>query len=189
MTIRSFIAIHISDDIKKALSGLVSDLKRYGADVKWVKPENIHLTLKFLGNIDENRIDSISAHLDAIGSDYSPFFFDLTGTGTFPDLRRPRVIWTGLRGYEPVLRIFKDIDTAMEKEGFDREKRPFSPHITLGRVRSLRGIDKLLKELVKYKGTGFGTQAVDSLHLMKSVLKPGGAEYSLLHSAPLRRTQ
>jgi len=187
MKIRAFIAIQIEDTIKGPLGDLIKTLKHSGADIKWVRPENLHLTLKFLGNIDREQVTAISDHLDAAGNGHVPFSFSLIGTGAFPDLRRPRVIWTGLRGYEPILKIFKDIDTLMEREGFPREKRPFSPHITLGRVRSLQGIDKLLEELVKYKGAGFGTQTVDSLHLMKSVLKPGGPEYSLLHAAPLRR--
>lgn len=187
MKIRSFIAIHIDDKIKKSLGNLIATIRRFGADIKWVRSDNLHLTLKFLGNIDETQVASISAHLDEIGKRVPPFSFSLSGTGAFPDFRRPRVIWIGLKGYEPAMRIVSDIDNALTAEGFEREKRPFSPHITLGRVRSLQGIAKLSEELVKYKDIEFGTQDVESFHLMKSVLKPGGAEYSVLHSAPLRR--
>jgi len=185
--IRSFIAIHINDEIKRTLEQLIGAMREYGADIKWVRPDNLHLTLKFLGNIDEKQVAPISARLDAIGENNDQFSLELFGTGTFPGPRRPRVIWVGLKGYEPAVGLFGDIDNAMAVEGFEREKRPFNPHITLGRVRSPKGIAKLMEELVKYKDTGFGTQEVDSLHLMKSVLKPGGAEYSILHKAPLRR--
>lgn len=187
MKIRSFIAIPIHDEIKRSLGKLIATLRESGADIKWVRPDNLHLTLKFLGNIDDTQVTSITNRLDTIGENNSPFSFKLSGTGTFPGPGRPRVIWVGLKGFEPATGLFREIDDAMADEEFEREKRPFSPHITIGRVRSQRGIAKLMEELVKYKDAGFGTQDVESLHLMKSVLKPGGAEYSLLHKAPLRR--
>lgn len=187
MSIRSFIALSLNEEIKKAVGELIDGLRKTGADVKWVTPRNLHLTLKFLGSIDESMVSPLSEHLREIAGRHSALSFSLNGTGAFPDQKRPRVIWIGLRMYEPLLEIFREIDEALAGEGFEKESRPFSPHITIGRVRSLKGIDKLMLELVKYKGSSFGEQEVKTIHLMQSTLKPGGAEYSTLFEAPLRR--
>jgi 2'-5' RNA ligase len=187
MKIRSFIAILLAEEMKRIVGDLIAQLKKFNADIKWVNPHNLHLTLKFLGYVEEEQVQPISDRLREIALRYSVFPFGLSGTGVFPDLKRPRVIWTGVQGYEEILKIYKDIESAMEAEGFDRETRALSPHITVGRVRSPRGIDKLTQELVKYKGTDFGRQTAEGIHLMESVLKSGGAEYRSLYEAPLRR--
>jgi 2'-5' RNA ligase len=187
MSIRSFISINLHDDLKTKIDGIVKLFKETGADVRWVKTENLHLTLKFLGNIDSDKVDAISSRIRNIADRYDDFSFTLVGTGTFPDLRRPRIIWIGIKDHDNFLKIAKEVERAMEQEGFDKEKRPFSPHITVGRVRSLKGIDKLSMELVKYKGMDFGSQSADSIHLMKSTLKKGGAEYNAISSTRLRR--
>jgi 2'-5' RNA ligase len=187
MSIRSFIAVQLNDELKTGIGELIKLLKKTGADVKWIKPENLHITLKFLGNIEEDQTGLIASRISDISLKHTNFDITLTGTGAFPDYRRARVIWIGIRDHNHLLRVVHDIEDAMEREGFDRERRPFSPHITIGRVRSTRGIDKLTAELVKYKSMDFGTQSAGSIHLIKSELKPGGAEYSTISSAPLRR--
>jgi 2'-5' RNA ligase len=187
MSIRSFIAVQLSDELKTGIGNSITIFKKTGADVKWIKPENLHITLKFLGNIEEDQIGPIASHISDIALKHANFNFTLIGTGAFPDYRRARVLWIGIRDHNHLLSVVRDIENSMEREGFDRDRRPFSPHITIGRVRSPRGIDKLTAELVKYRNMDFGTQSAGSIHLIKSVLKPGGAEYSTISSAPLRR--
>lgn len=187
MSIRSFIAVQLSDELKTGIGNTITIFKKTGADVKWVRQENLHITLKFLGNIDEGQIGPIGSRISDIALKHTNFDFTLTGTGAFPDYRKARVLWIGIRDHNHLLSVVRDLDEAMEREGFDRERRPFSPHITIGRVRSPRGIDKLAAELVKYKNMDFGTQSAGSIHLVKSILKPGGAEYNTISSAPLRR--
>ncbi len=187
MSIRSFIAVQLSNELKTSIGDSIKTLKKSGADVKWVKTENLHVSLKFLGNIEEDQVGSISSLITDIALRHNNFDFTLMGTGVFPDYRRARVLWVGIRDHNHLLRIANDIEDAMEREGFDRERRPFSPHITIGRVRSPKGIDKLTAELVKYSSMDFGTQSAGSIHLIKSTLKPGGAEYITITSAPLRR--
>jgi 2'-5' RNA ligase len=187
MSIRCFIAVQIGDDLKISIGDTIKILKKSCADVKWVKTENLHITLKFLGSIEEDQVGSISSRITDIALKHNNFDFTLMGTGVFPDYRRARVLWVGIRDHNHLLKIANEIEDAMECEGFDRERRPFSPHITIGRVRSPKGIDKLTAELVKYKSMDFGTQFAGSIHLIKSTLKPGGAEYNTITSAPLRR--
>lgn len=185
--VRSFIAVSLDDPLRESIGALVSVLKRGGADVKWVNPGNLHLTLKFLGYIDEARVDDVSRRVAEVAGRHPAFSFSVLGSGAFPDAKRPRVIWVGLRDYDRLIAIYKDLEAALVLEGFERESRPFSPHVTIGRVRSPRGIDKLMPELVKYKEYFFGQQRAEGILLMRSVLRPDGPQYSILQDAPLRR--
>lgn len=187
MGIRSFISIDLHDDLRAKIESLVKLFKETGADIRWVKIKNLHLTLKFLGVIEDHQLVPISSRIREIAGRFNDFSFSLTGTGTFPDLNRPRIIWIGIKDHSNFQKLTKELERAMKEEGFDKEKRPFSPHITVGRVRSLRGIDKLMIELVKYRSMDFGSQHIGAIHLMKSTLTKEGAEYSTLSSAPLRR--
>ncbi|UCG78996.1 MAG: RNA 2',3'-cyclic phosphodiesterase [Nitrospirota bacterium] len=187
MSIRSFIAIELSDEIKNGLSEPILSLGKSGADIKWVVPANLHITLKFLGNIKEDQIEDISTIISRISADHMDFDFSITGTGTFPEGKRPRIIWAGIKDHEKIHGVYRDIEAELEIMGFKPENRPFRPHITIGRVRSQRGIDNLMEELVKYRHMDFGKQTAEEIHLMKSILKPGGAEYNKIFSAQLRR--
>lgn len=175
---RSFIAIDISDVVKASINDIIS---RLGADlrsVRWVPAGNMHLTLKFLGDINDDLVSIIKERLLHLGSCHQPFALDIHGAGAFPNLKHPNILWIGIKASDRLKSLFMDIDTSLSEIGFDREDRGFSPHLTVGRVKDKRGIDPIIKELATYKDAFFGTIEVHEILLMKSVLKPSGAEYS-----------
>jgi 2'-5' RNA ligase len=185
-SIRAFIAVKIAPDTVKALAGLISRLKESPAQVKWVRPESIHFTLKFLGNIEAGRIDQIEAALAGPLSEESPFRIDVGMLGGFPNLERPRVLWAGVEDAGNGLkRLAKLVDRKLTKVGFAREKRAFAPHLTLGRVKNFRYIEDVQARMeteAEFDGGGF---TVDNVHLYKSLLKPTGAVYTILKTFPL----
>ena len=135
--IRAFIAVELPPAVREAVEGVVRELRSgIGDGVRWVRPEGVHLTLKFLGDIDADSVPAISDGLDRCAASAAPFDLFLEGVGVFPNARRPRVVWIGLGGaLEPLLALQHSIDRELEGLGFARERRPFTPHLTLGRVR------------------------------------------------------
>ncbi|MDD5633790.1 MAG: RNA 2',3'-cyclic phosphodiesterase [Candidatus Omnitrophica bacterium] len=179
-TIRSFIAIEMSDEARREFSKVISKLKDSGADVKWIDPDSLHLTLKFLGNIEETRVPDISKSILQITSNLDPFEMRLDGLGAFPNWTRPRVVWLGIsEGGSLAKNIAEQIERTMESYGFEREKRSFSPHITLGRVRSGKNVDKLKKIADSIKVDPCLIE-VKEIILFRSQLTPHGAIYSPL---------
>ena len=180
---RAFIALELSEEIKKELSRLQEELKKTGADVKWAKPENIHLTLKFLGNVEENKIAQIKEILDGISSQNKPFEISLFKLGAFPSLNYPRVIWVGIdKGCAETEKIAALAEEKLENMGFGKEKRPFSAHLTLGRVRS--GRNKAgLKEIISSLEVKPKSCAIEGITLFQSTLTPRGSIYTPLHAA------
>jgi 2'-5' RNA ligase len=182
---RTFIAVELPENIKKKIEELQAPLKRTNAFVSWVKPENIHITLKFLGEVPEEKINEVFSATEAALKETKKFKMNLKGTGAFPDFRRPRVIWIGTgKGGEELSNMSTKIEEEMEKIGFPKENRKFSPHFTIGRVKSPKGIEKLM-ELVK--STDFETEdiEVNEVTVMKSQLHPAGAIYTPLKKIPL----
>jgi 2'-5' RNA ligase len=192
--LRAFIAIELSQNLKDILSQLQERLKRSQADVKWVKPDNIHLTLKFLGNIDENQLGRIKEIMKMVAKDIYAFTLELSGIGAFPKKEYPRVIWVGLK--HTVQEQAKEIACQLEKElskiGIPKEKRPFSSHITLGRVRSSQGRKRLFDELIRLEKNFLQEISpsfiVCHISLFKSTLTANGPIYELLHTANLKTT-
>lgn len=189
---RTFIAIELPKDIKDTLARLQEQLKISGADVKWVKPDNIHLTLKFLGEIDEQKLNKIMAILDDVTKDRSHFYLSLSSIGAFPKINYPRVIWIRIdKGEEQVKELAKVLEERIEKVGIPREDRPFSSHITVGRVRSNLHREQLVGDLVYLQNNpaggdlGFG---VARITLFKSTLTPQGPIYEVLKEASLKTT-
>jgi len=185
MNIRCFIAIRIGEPIEKQISDLISSLKKYDADVKWARPNGMHITLKFLGDTPESMIQKIKDTLVHAVSSFDPFFITISGIGAFPDLKRPRVFWVGIQNTDSLERLHREIEIRMSQLGFAEEKRSFHPHVTLGRVRSQRGIKAVSRKLDLLYNTEFGKSHVGKLELMKSELKPAGAEYTCLHAISL----
>lgn len=182
---RTFIAIDICDKAKKEVALLEEGLKKAHADVKWVKVENVHLTLKFLGEVAEEKIKDISGILDGIASEYSKFDITLSQIGAFPKLDYPRVVWVGIEGNSAALKeIAAKVDEGCTKIGFEKEKRPFSAHITLGRVRSPKNKRELKEAIVNLSITPL-TSSVDELVLYQSVLTPQGPVYTKIHKSKL----
>ena len=135
--IRAFIAVELPPAVREAVEGVVRELRSgIGDGVRWVRPEGVHLTLKFLGDIDAGSVPAVSRAMAQCAASAAPFDLFLEGVGVFPNARRPRVIWIGLGGaLEPLLALQHSIDRELEGLGFARERRPFTPHLTLGRVR------------------------------------------------------
>ncbi len=183
---RCFIAISLPEELKAKISGIQEKLKAAGADVSWTRPEGMHLTLKFFGEIEDRRIPKIEKALDTAVDGISPFTLSVSGMGIFPDMRRPRVVWIGLKEEgDNLIRLHKGVDEELKKTGFPSEDRRFTPHITLGRIRSNRNIEKLLKLIDAEKDVDSGSFDVSDLHLIKSELKPSGAVYTELYSVML----
>jgi len=183
---RCFIAIDIGEDVKMALSALQGELKGCNADIRWVRPENIHLTLKFLGNVEEGMLDLIKASLGDICSRYSRFKLEARGMGLFPDRRRPRVLWVDIGGDGSLKGLQHDIEEAMVAIGFKEEDRGFTPHLTIGRLRSRTGFKMLYDKMQSYMDKHFGVFDVRSIFLMESILRPSGAEYRRVAEFGLR---
>lgn len=147
--------------------------------VRWVKPAGLHITLKFLGDIKEESVAPLSTELDHAASACPQLDLALAGFGAFPNVRRPRVIWVGLEGsMRELLRLASDIDRVCPAFGVAREKRPFASHITLGRLKVPTMVDLAVNPVS-------GTFSASEILLYKSVLLPGGAQYTVLHRSSL----
>ncbi len=193
--IRTFIAIELDETIKDALADLQGQLKAKvpQGSVRWVRPEGIHLTLKFLGDVPADRIEEVEQALTQAGVGFSSFLFSVGGLGCFPNPRRPRVVWVGVQEDSGTLpRLQKAIDDAMEKLGFPPEGRRFHAHLTLGRTqrRASSGDVRRLGQLVGETdiGESLGQMEARSVNLMKSDLRPTGAVYTQLAAAKLGGT-
>jgi len=180
MGIRCFIAIELQPELKNNISFHMQKLISAGADVKWVVPENLHLTLKFLGSTPEEKIPDISKQLATITKSHNNFSLCFSGAGVFPNIKFPRVVWLGAKDSDDIIKLQKDIENAMAELGFNKEKRRFTAHLTLGRVRSFKNKEPLMNELATLKDMDFGKIEVKSIALMKSELKPGGAVHQRL---------
>ena len=178
--IRSFLAIELPKPILKKIEEVQADLRAAHADVRWVSPEKIHLTLKFFGSIEESRIDSIFKSIEESVRSTSPFSLEVRGVGAFPSMKSPRVIWLGLENGQSLTSLQKQIETQLEKIGFQSEDRPFHPHLTLGRTKSSRGKNELVGRMEKHREEEFGDLQVERVILFKSDLKPSGPIYTAL---------
>lgn len=169
----------MSAEIKAGMKELQDKLRTSGADVAWTRPEGVHLTLKFLGEVDAATVDSLGAALDDVVKGSRPFTLEVRGTGVFPTPKAPRVVWLGLQGgVEALAALYEKVEAVCEGLGFKREGRPFKPHVTLGRVKSLRGRESLMKALAGFEKVELGTIKADAVSVMKSELRPSGAVYT-----------
>jgi len=180
-TIRSFIAIPLNPEIISRIEKTQEELKTLPADVKWVNPKSIHLTLKFLGNIEEGSIETIAQGIQDGIKGFKPWSAAVKNMGAFPSLKSPRVVWIGIEDQRgELVKLQNHIEKEMSKLGFEEERRKFSAHLTLGRVRSSRGKDELVKYLLDEREQVFGEIKVDRVILFKSELKLTGAVYTVL---------
>jgi RNA 2',3'-cyclic 3'-phosphodiesterase len=183
---RTFIAIEIPSEVRSALAALQTELRRAGADVSWTKPENIHLTLNFLGEVDERRIGEVENVCVASAAEFQPFTLSLNDTGVFPNARQPRVLWVGLAGEIGKTGEMRErIDDGLKLIGFKREEKDFRPHLTIGRMKSNRKIRKLLA-LADARQVPASPFMVTEIVLMKSELLPAGARYTQVARASLQ---
>jgi len=179
--IRSFIAVELGDgDLPTKITSLQRTLIQTGADLKIVEPQNIHLTLRFLGEISTGLVESVCEAMRQIK--FQPFDLELEGLGCFPDYRRPNVVWVGIARGEVELRsIFDQLEPNLGKLGFPPDRKGFSPHLTIARVRSGRNRQKLVEAVEALKDQSLGSITVSRVKLKKSVLTPKGPIYTTLY--------
>ncbi len=194
-TIRCFIAIEITDSVRRSLAELQEDLAAQvpRRAVRWVDPENIHLTLKFLGDTDATAIEGIGKRLEVAAASFEPFAVQLGELGCFPNPRRPRVIWVGVNanpvtdsgdiGQQPLPGLQRRLERGLVELGWPAEKRRFHPHLTLGRVRDSKAV--VAARLPWGHKRVRGQQSVEALCLFQSDLRPSGAVYTVLKRARL----
>ncbi|MFC1621230.1 RNA 2',3'-cyclic phosphodiesterase [Candidatus Omnitrophota bacterium] len=186
--IRAFIAVEIDQSSKQKISKLISFFKQANADVKWVNENQMHLTLKFLGNIKETRVQEISDTLESIANDTSVFNIHLSKIGAFPNIHKPRVIWIGIdKGAENLKNLAAQIENKLEKTDFTKEKREYKAHLTLGRVKSLKNISRLTKLISKTNFKSESEIQIQKLTLFQSTLTSKGAIYTPLKELALKQ--
>ncbi len=188
--IRSFIAIEVPQPLLARMGELQRELRRMEAGVNWVRPEGIHLTLKFLGSISAAELEKIAQAIAPVVAAWNPFELRIHGLGCFPSSRNPRVIWVGIdRGGGEASSLQKVIEDKAAEVGFPPEGRPFKPHLTLGRVRTPIGRSSLIQVMEKHKDVEIGTFPAHEVYLFKSELKPSGAVYTKLQTFPMGKNQ
>jgi 2'-5' RNA ligase len=189
--LRLFIAVEIPHEIRQAIydKATVVLQRTVGPLVRFVPPGNMHLTLKFLGDVSPSSVDMLTQMLRAEADSVHSFDMRISGLGSFPSLRRARVIYIGIQAPAGLEALHRGVESASRRLGYESEERPFSPHLTLGRVRqdvSTSDGQKIRQALEGLRIDSLGTARVDSVHLFKSDLKPSGSVYTKLFSAPLR---
>ncbi len=176
--VRTFICIEIPEAIKECIGCLQEKLRTIDAQVSWTKPSNMHLTLKFLGDVEASRIDRVSSAVDRASARVSPFEIEVSGAGCFPSRRSPRVLWVGFsNATEALNQLHANIEEELAREGFPRERRKFSPHLTIGRVRTQHNASSLAGTLI---AGGFELKRFTATEVivMRSDLKPTGSIYT-----------
>ena len=185
---RCFVAIDLPDDVRASLGAAQQRLRAAAprADVRWVDPAAMHLTLAFLGAVPDEQVDGIRDGLAAAVAPYAPIPLVCAGLGIFPGPGRPRVFWAGVTGGLAALgRLAAHVRDAMEPLGFPRETRPFAGHVTLGRARSTRGVARVVRALADAVVPESGAWTVTEVVLFRSHLRPDGARYEALARLPL----
>jgi 2'-5' RNA ligase len=183
--IRAFVAIRIDPAVAQKIGELQAKLDSPLQGIRWVKPENLHLTLKFLGPVSEDKIASIADSLRRALRDVPRFSVLCSGLGVFPDIKRAKVLWVGLEG-NSIARLAETIEGALEPLGFAREKREFKPHLTIGRWReAARRADALRQETDRGRNVELGASPMNEVILYQSALQPAGAVYTALKVFPL----
>ncbi len=185
-TIRAFIAFPLPELITTRICDIQERLKSYRLPVRWVKPENVHLTLKFLGEISLSTIDGIAEVIEDTVRDFSPLILFTKGLGVFPGIKKPRVIWIGISGdIKPLSEIQANLETNLEIKGFAKENRPFKSHLTLGRVKDDIHPENLIDILRSFSDFSSEPFEAGELVLYKSELNPSGALYTKLQTVYL----
>ena len=184
---RTFIAIDLDEIIKNELTSFIQKLGKFPVNIRWAHSKGMHLTLKFLGETNENQIHAVKQQLENIAAQWESFSLNIRDTGWFPPGNRyPRVIWVGCQESETLFELQSSIESELKKLGFPMEKRKYHPHLTLGRVRTYKNIDKIVEELSRHQAKDFGRMKVKKVTFFQSILKPTGAEYSVLSEHELK---
>ena len=186
-TLRTFVAVEMDEAIRRAAARSIEELRAAAADVTWVAPHNMHLTVKFLGDVAAEKIPQVCESVAQAVADTEPFDLEIRGVGAFPNAARPRTIWLGIgAGERELAALARRIESALEKLGFAREARGFHGHLTLGRVRrpspALAALTPLLQDKADFEA---GLTPIDEVVVFSSQLSPAGPTYEALSRAPL----
>lgn len=191
--LRAFIAVEVPLEIRQDVEHATSNLRRgTGSLIRWVAVENMHLTLKFLGDIPSPNVEMLTQMIQAEADSFHCFDIHLTGIGSFPNPKRPRVIYIGIQAPAALEAFQRQLESATRRLGYNVEERAFAPHLTIGRVRQNISPDdqqKIRRALEASKIDSLGIARVNSVHFYKSDLKPTGPVYTKLFSAHLRKIQ
>ncbi|MBI4834153.1 MAG: RNA 2',3'-cyclic phosphodiesterase [Planctomycetes bacterium] len=185
---RLFIAIPVEEALKEKLITIQNEISQTQAHVKLVEPENIHLTVRFLGEVSSEQSAVVSSIIKKVASGYKRFEMDLKGIGAFPSINNPRILWVGCHeaaGENKLVRIYQDIEKSLLENKFAPNDKPFSAHITLGRVKSPNNNEMLTRLLSKRAEFSAGKQFVKEIILFQSQLNTDGPGYSVVESASL----
>jgi RNA 2',3'-cyclic 3'-phosphodiesterase len=191
MMLRAFIAVEILNGIQDAITQGTASLKNALPKplVRWVAPHNVHLTLKFLGDVSPTTLQDLAGAIKVEAVSHGMFSISVGGLGAFPSPRRARVIWIGLEAPPALEALRRGVEAAAAHLGYAPEGRPFSPHLTIGRVEqnaSAADLQRIRAALEATKVGLLGTQPVEALHIFKSDLQPGGSVYTHLYTMPLK---
>ena len=179
--VRAFIAIAVSEPVLNSCEEIMARLRNLNVHGRFSKTESIHLTLQFLGNIEEDQIVRIAQVLEQAGSGVAPFDLEVGRLGVFPHLTHPRVVWIGVEPVDGLMKLQSKIQQGLEPLGFPKENRDFHPHLTLLRLKSRKNL-RQLAQYIDTEGPGLraGVIQAEQIHLYQSILKPQGAEYRQL---------
>jgi 2'-5' RNA ligase len=181
--VRLFVAIEISSEIRNALALFLKELRGVAPLAKWVRAENLHVTLKFLGETEPAKVSAINNTLGTIRSE-QPITLEFRGLGFFPNEKRPRIFWAGIESSLSLKILAEEIDQKLHQLGFQIEDRPFAPHLTLARFHPPGLAPKLGHKVAEHPSRSFGSLTTREFHLIESKLKSTGAEYTTLQSFP-----
>jgi len=180
--IRTFVAVTLDEELRHRISDVQERAMKLASGVKWVSPANFHVTLKFLGDVRRDKLSFVQAAIDDVAGKLTAFDLSVRGMGVFPTPRRPRVIWVGVEeGREQLVALAKAVEDRLVEAGFEKEEKPFRSHITIGRVKE----SKPVEGLDEIEAGDLGVQRVASIHVMESVLRPGGPSYTPLSAHSL----
>ena len=180
---RLFVALEIPTAVRESLAALLDSLRALSSGPRWVRPGNLHVTLKFIGQWQPDRLEALRNALATVQLD-QPVTLDFHGLGFFPNEKRPRVFWAGIEASPNLITLASEIDRATEKLGIQREQRPFSPHLTLARFEPPGLPEKLRGAIQENVAREFGALHSSEFRLIESKLKPSGAEYTTLQTFP-----
>jgi 2'-5' RNA ligase len=184
--VRTFIAIMLDASLHNTLTEVVGKFASTNASVKWVSPENTHVTLKFLGNIDEERLPDIYTACERAAEGLAPFDIEMRAVGCFPNIKRPKVVWLGVgKGIDALREISQRIEAELEDIGFPHEKRGFKAHLTIGRVKGRQGVSDLCRLLEENSDVVIGSMRAEKISVMKSKTLPSGPIYTELRAIQL----
>lgn len=180
--VRTFVAVTLDEEIRRRVSDVQQCAMKLASGVKWVPPENYHVTLKFLGDVRRDKLSHVQSAIDEVARKLPAFDMTISGMGVFPTPRRPRVVWVGIEdGRDRLVELATAVEARLVEAGYEKEEKPFRSHITIGRVREgNKPVPGLVEGLSEINSSGLGVQRVASVALMQSVLQPGGPIYTPL---------